>query len=163
MACHKKLRIKDRLSLLLSQRGAILFYNIHKHIQLHIHFYLFPQIFYHQASPHPNHLAICLQVFRFTDLLGAGPFPFGDMGLLCFGSDRAAYGSCRKRKRTGNQAFPVHRGAPGTAGLRARKKPDLSPIWERYLRFGEITGEKMVYRQSRRQAACGQPVAFFCF
>jgi len=86
------------------------------------------------------------------------------MGLLCFGSDRAACRSCQKRKRTGNQAFPVHRGAPGTAGGRkARKKTDLSPIWKRYLRFGEMTDEKMVYRQSRNQAACGQPVAFSVF
>lgn len=36
---------------------------ISKDDHVHIHFYLFPQIFYHQASPHPNHLAICLQVF----------------------------------------------------------------------------------------------------
>lgn len=103
---------------------------ISKDDHVHIHFYLFPQIFYHQASP-PTRITwlFACKFFRITDLLGAGPFPFGDMGLLCFGSDRAACGSCRKRKRTGNQAFPVHRGAPGTAGLRAEKNPI-------FLRFG---------------------------
>lgn len=163
MACHKKLRIKDRLSLLLSQRG-LSFFTISTNTYNCIYIFTFSRkSFIIRLPPTRITWLFACKFFRITDLLGAGPFPFGDMGLLCFGSDRAAYGSCRKRKRTGNQAFPVHRGAPGTAGLRARKKPDLSPIWERYLRFGEITGEKMVYRQSRRQAACGQPVAFFCF
>ena len=142
MACHKKLRIKDRLSLLLSQRGLSFFTtSVNRYNCIYI-FTFSRKSFIIRLPPTRITWLFACKFFRITDLLGAGPFPFGDMGLLCFGSDRVACGSCRKRKRTGNQAFPVRRGVPGTAGARARKKSDFSSIWKRNLRFGEKIGEK---------------------